>query len=386
MTAIAGLSPRNILVVKLADLGDLLTATPALRALRTRFPAARITALVTGHTVSLLDGNDAVDATIEFPKVAFDHPRELITPAAIPKILAATRLGVQLAVAQYDVVILLHHLITSWGRAKYRALLAATRAPIRVGLDNGTGRFLTHAVLDEGFGGRHEVDYQLDVVGLLGARIEEPRMELPLTADELRDGSRFWERVSLDPHRTAVVHPGSGAFSLARRWSPERFGAVADALAAHGLSVVLVEGPSEVGLASQVQRHMSSSAAVLDDASGPRALAATLSGARLFVGNDSGVMHLAAAVGVPTVGVFGLTNHRAWGPYPPSEHRVVRLDLPCSPCCYRGQSLGTPEGCPPRTCLENLEPGLVAAAARDLIQSRPGGSQRAAAFDRPSHE
>jgi ADP-heptose:LPS heptosyltransferase len=78
-------------------------------------------------------------------------------------------------------------------------------------------------------------------------------------------------------------------------------------------------------------------------------------------------MHCAATMGVPTVGVFGLTNHRAWGPYPPDRHRVVRLDLPCSPCVHHAFSLGTPQGCMARMCLNELEPDRVVAVARELL-------------------
>jgi ADP-heptose:LPS heptosyltransferase len=164
-----------------------------------------------------------------------------------------------------------------------------------------------------------------------------------------------------------VLHPGSGAFSLARRWSGDRFAAVGDALAADGLTVALIAGPGEKSLAEHVRGAMQSRALLLSQLHNPRVLAATLRRARLFVGNDSGVMHCAATMGVPTVGIFGLTNHRAWGPYPPERHRVVRLDLPCSPCVHHAFSLGTPQGCPARMCLEELEPGAVAAAARELL-------------------
>src|SRR5205823_5931375 len=107
---------------------------------------------------------------------------------------------------------------------------------------------------------------------------------------------------------------------------------------------------------------------------GLRQIGTVLSSCRLFVGNDSGVMHLAATAGVPVVAVFGLSNHRAWGPYPPSEHEVVRLDLACSPCLYRGDALGDREGCPPRWCLTELPPNLVIEAARRALRTSVGAA------------
>jgi ADP-heptose:LPS heptosyltransferase len=363
---------RRLVVVKLADLGDVLTATPALRALRNGFPDAEITALVTPHTAPLLRGNDSVDHIVGFPKAWFDDPRGLLRPERGSRAaVALSRLATHLRAQHFDAIVLLHHLTTDWGRAKYRALAWAAGTPIRAGLDDGHGDFLTHRAIDLGFGERHEVDYWLDVVGTLCAAHPEPAMELHLSDDELRAGTVRWAAAALGP-RAVVLHPGSGAFSVARRWSPDRFARVGDAMTDDGLQVAVLSGPGEEQLAESVRSAMERPSHALGGIGSPRELGAVLHNAALFIGNDSGVMHMAATVGVPVVGVFGLTNHRAWGPYPPAAHRVVRLDLPCSPCLYSGFELGTPNGCPPRTCLTELEPRQVIAAARSLLQERLG--------------
>jgi len=367
---VEGIEPRRILVVKLADIGDLLTATPALRALRRRYPTAEITALVTPHTASLLTGNDAVDHTLLFPKAVFDDPRGLVRPWRAARALAlGAGLAARLRREAFDAVVLLHHLATPWGTSKYRALVRASGARVRVGLDNGAGGFLTHRAQDRGFGARHEVDYWLDTVAVLGARASAPAMELHLTDQELSAADGRWSTLGLAERAVVALHPGSGAFSLAKRWPVAKFAAVGDALALDGLAVAVVAGPEEAPVEAQVQSSMAMPSVPLVGISTPRDLAAILRRCTLFVGNDSGVMHCAATMGVPVVAVFGLSNHRAWGPYPPDRHRVVRLDLPCSPCLYHGFGLGTPEGCPPRMCLNELEPNAVLAAARELLRS-----------------
>ncbi len=372
--------PRRVLVVKLADLGDLLTATPALRALRRRYPTSEITALVSPHSASLLDGNDAVDRVLTFPKAIFDRPASLASPRAAARALRLSAgLAARLRAGRFDVVVLLHHLFTSWGRLKYRWLLAATGAPIRVGL--GEAPFLTHSALDLGFGGRHEVDYWLDTVAQIGARSPCSDLELHLTAHELEEGSRRLGALGTRKGPVVAIHPGSGAFSVARRWPAERFAQVADGLAAAGCTVLIVAGPGEEALAQRACTAMCAQATVLREHGGPRALAAVLRGCQLFVGNDSGVMHLAATVGVPCVGVFGLSNYRAWGPYPPERHRVVRLDLACSPCLYPDFRLGTPQGCAARTCLMGLPAAPVLAAAQELLGA---GGMRSGYSDEPA--
>ncbi len=157
---------ERVLVVKLASLGDLLTITPALRALRASFPRAHIGVLATPTTTALLNGLDSVDECIPFDKAAFDRPLEALLQAP-----AAIQLGRALRRGRWDTLVLLHHLTTRFGIGKYAALARASRASVCVGLDNGRGRgFLTLAAEDRGFGWRHEVDYWLDVVAQVGAR------------------------------------------------------------------------------------------------------------------------------------------------------------------------------------------------------------------------
>src|SRR5437763_10689775 len=172
--------PARMLVVKLASLGDLLTITPALRALRTSFPSAHIGVLTTPASAPALRGLDTFDEVMIFDKFAFDRPSEAVH--SLPRALGLAR---DLRADGWDTLVLLHHLTTPFGIAKYAALSFGSGASRRVGLDNGRGAwFLTQSALDRGFGWRHEVDYWLDVVGVLGAQHPSPtrpRVELCVT-------------------------------------------------------------------------------------------------------------------------------------------------------------------------------------------------------------
>src|SRR5579859_3819897 len=131
--------PRRILVVKLATLGDLLTSTPALRALRVRFPAAHIGVLTTPASAPALRGLDSFDEVITFDKFAFDRPSD-----ALRSLPGALGLAARLRGGGWDTLVLLHHLTTPFGIAKYAALSLGSGARRRFGLDNGRGRwFLT---------------------------------------------------------------------------------------------------------------------------------------------------------------------------------------------------------------------------------------------------
>lgn len=363
----------RILVVKLADLGDALTATPALRALRATFPDATIDALVTPAGAAVLDGLDSIDHLIRFEKAWFDRLRPAVRPIA-----GAAALGLRLRRSGYDRVFLFHHLFTAAGRLKYAALLGATGSAWRGGVAEGHPSLLTHVFPDEGYGVRHEADYWLGAVGLAGAVNPSPRFEVHVDDDAraraiqlLGDQSRPLARPRI------AVYPGAGTYSPARRWPVERYAMIARRLVERAnAEIVVVGGSSERELGERVRLAAGPACRDLTGLTPDvKVLAAVLERCTLFVGNDGGVMNLAVAVGLPVVAVFGPSNAVSWGPYggvrskPGATPRsvVVRVDLPCAPCLYRGFLPGTRHGCRSRDCLTLIDVETVARAAEGLM-------------------
>jgi ADP-heptose:LPS heptosyltransferase len=366
----------HILVVKLATIGDLLLATPALRALRASYPQATIDLLVTPSSAGVLDDWEVINRVIVLDKYLFDQPKQLLTKPT--NLLKLRPLLHELRSGHYDAVLLLHHLTLFFGRRKHQALMLATGARYLVGLDNGHGWFLNVRVPDQGFGAMHEAEYALAVAAAVGGHTEEKWLTMPLKeehrqqARQLVFGAQSSEQAA---HPIIAMHPGSGGYSTARRWAPERFAQLADALyQSVGGQLLLVGGPEEADLHAQIMGLLRSGvpARSLAGKGKIQITAAVLELADLFIGNDAGPMHLAAAVGTPTVAIFGLSNSDAWGPYtgnhPTHKALVVKLDLPCMPCFYRGHELGTPEGCATRDCLVTLGVDPVATAARRLLR------------------
>ena len=360
----------RILIVKLADLGDVITATPAIRALRLAHPRAHIGALVTPKCVAVLEGTDLVNEVILFDKAIFDRP--LGAGSSLPLALELARC---LRTPHWDTLVLLHHLTTPFGVAKYATLCLGSGAKRIVGLDNGRGWFLTDRAIDDGFGAKHEVDYWLDVVALLGGHNPTPHYEIPITPADHDWASEQVARLDPTDAGLLAVHPGSGAFSVARRWPPERFAAVVRSLVAQqGLRPFLIQGPGpDEGMLARMVAVAAGGAEIVGPAPTLGALVALFERVRLFVGNESGVVHLAVAGGAPIVVIYGPTNDRAWGPYPLSaaRHAVVRETLACTPCIHREHSLGTPQGCAARTCLDLIEPSAVIAAAGRVLARTP---------------
>jgi heptosyltransferase-2 len=130
----------------------------------------------------------------------------------------------------------------------------------------------------------------------------------------------------------------------------------------------------EQALAASIATAIGPAASVAPPAPSPQSLGALVRRCRLVVANDSGPVHVATAVGTPVVAIFGPSNDRAWGPYPPEDaaHQVAREVVACAPCIHRGHAFGTPEGCPARTCLSILEVhDVLAAVERALAARRP---------------
>jgi len=359
-------APKRILVVKLSDIGDVLTATPALRALRESFPAARVDALIPPNSAPVLAESPLVDDVIVFDKFQYDRPIDAFRPSSLAAVVRFTR---DLRRQCYDCLVILHHLTTRWGTLKYALLAVTSGAKVRVGLDNGRGWFLTHRVPDEGFGAKHEVEYWLDAVGTIGAGTEDTSLEMAIGAeDEAFVNDQIPMTKSQTPRPVVAIHPGSGGYSLARRWPPKGFAQVADALVERYRARIVLVGTPADGV-SQVASLMRSEAVNLEGSTNLKQLAAILNRCDLFIGADSGVMHLAAAVGTPLVAIFGPSNHRAWGPWPrDGRHIILRADLACSPCSYVGYKVGQREGCEAMTCMKAIAPEIVLAVAERLLQ------------------
>ncbi len=366
----------HILVIKLAGIGDLLLATPALRALRETYPQARIDLLVTPDSADLLNDWDVINRVIVLDKYLFDHALQMLkNPRNLRQLVP---LWQDLRSGDYDAVLLLHHLTLPFGRLKHQLLMRATGAKWRAGLDNGHGWFLNVRVKDAGFGAMHEAEYNLAVAAAVGATTHDKRLTLPLSEKAYAQAWQLlYEQESPEAitRPTIAMHPGSGSYSTARRWAPERFAQLADTLFADvGGQLLLLGGPEEAELHQQIMGMLQSAIPVRSFAGKGtiQVTAAVLEQVDLFVGNDSALVHVAVALGTPTVAIFGLTNHKAWGPFtagaPERQAVVVRLDLPCMPCFYRGHDLGTPQGCATRDCLALLGVDPVATAARRLLR------------------
>ncbi len=339
----------RILLVQLADVGDLVLATPALAALRAARPDAHLTLLTSSHAAPLVAGSGLVDKIITLERASGSNPFGFLRPRNLRRLFGLGR---------HDLLLYLHHFTLLRGTLKFALIALLARAPRRIGLDNGHGWFLNESMVDAGYGAMHQAQYWLQLAGMAGA---DPRPRPAVVA-------RAALRQPLPPGRYIILHAGSGPHNPARRWSPQHFAQVADQLRAEtGAQIVIVGGPDDEG--ATVRAAMRSAALDLTGQTTLPQLAQLLAGAALFISAESGVMHLAAAAGVPVLAIMGPGNPAAWGPWTPGGRCVVLRSAPvCSPCSYVGHSLGLPAGCAARTCMRMVTPQQVIAVARALLR------------------
>ncbi|MGI8967828.1 MAG: glycosyltransferase family 9 protein [Chloroflexota bacterium] len=346
------MSPTILLLV-FGDLGDAILTVPAIRAIRVRYPQARIVLLTKPLAASFITGLNLVDDVIIVEKHIFDQVRGMFRPRAL---LALARLLWRLRELRPDTVVLFHHLVTVWGTLKFALLALSSGAPRRVGIDNGRGWFLTNRVPYRGFGARHEAEYWLEVASLLDAH-GRLTLAAAITVDETASAAALlhdWtEGIPL-----LAIHPGTGWYGPGRQWPPSQFArALRLTLDECAVRLVVVGATEDREAATELLAQLPADTIDLVNRTTVGELAAVLSRASVLLANDSGVGHLAAAVGIPVVSVFGPSNDRAWKPLTAT---VVAADVPCRPCFYRDFERGLAAGCATRECLALVTPVSVA--------------------------
>jgi ADP-heptose:LPS heptosyltransferase len=345
---------RRILAIRLDNLGDVLVTSPAVRAIKRALPQASITLLASPAGAQAGRLNPDIDDVIVFQAPWMDPWQTLDqNPARELQALEAVRAGA------FDAAVIFTAYRQSAMASAYLCYMAGI--PLRLGAaGGGLGSLLTHTYRHEPPEDmRHEVLRNLDLVGAIGMTNDAPDLVLEVPADCPR---------STTQHPLVVLHPGCSM--PARTYPAERFAAAADLLVERlGATVAITGSADERPLVERVRSHMRRDALALAGQLSFAELCALIARADVVVTNNTGPMHIAAAVKTPVAVLFALTNQPSqWHPWR-VPHRLLYQEVACR-ICYS-------KACPTdHACLLGVSPAMVAdAVAELLVDARKDGGR-----------
>jgi heptosyltransferase-3 len=336
------------LVVKLRHHGDVLLAAPVLALLKARAPHLEVDALVYDDTLPMLEGHPALSQP-------FFVGRRWRERKPLSRLTLERHLLRSLRARKYDLLV---HL-SEHPRGAWLARLLGTRYSVAPAMpDRGAfwKRSFTHLYPMVGGGRRHQVELNLDALRRIGLQPGpgERKVQFVPGVEAERSIAELVEDVPF-----VHIHPASRwKFKC---WPAERNAELIDRLAAEGHNVVLTSAPDELPFIDEILQIAKSKPVSLAGQLTIKQLGALTARAKLFIGVDSMPMHLAAAMGTPTLALFGPSGENEWGPWN-VERRVITTTHTCRPCGYDGCGGGKVS-----ECLAFLPVDAVHAAARELL-------------------
>ncbi len=295
------LQPQRIVLVLPCCIGDVLMATATLAALRRAWPRAHIAWAVGGAARAVIRDHDQLDATLECDSLPQRSPWQLL------------RLARQLRNGRFDLAV-------SLTRSPLVSLaIRLSGIPLRAGLDSaGRGLGYNLRVAVDPAQVRHEAEIYLDVARALGLATDGCQARMPLQEDLWPALQQRLLAEKVNPDNYALLLPAGGSnpgMTLAqKRWPPQHFAQLAQEL---GLDSVLVGGPQDSAILAAVGEQLPQPAPCLAGELSFAQIALLARRARVTVGNDSGLTHLAAAAGARTVAIFGPSDPRRYAPFTP---------------------------------------------------------------------
>jgi heptosyltransferase-3 len=344
---------RRVLLVRLRSIGDSVLATPALSALARFLPEAEIDILLEDWVAPVLEGFPYVNRIIRVER---------------GNLSARARVARELRGARYDVAFNLH------GGTTATILTRATGAPHRVGYKSYRySRLHNHAAPPAnqlwGKPATHSAEQQLALLGWMGVPVTDlPPAMLAVTSEAKASLDERLRAEGINEQTPfALMHPAA-AFET-KQWASSNFARVAEALSARGLKTVAVAAPFEAETINALRKNSSAPVVAYTDLSLPE-VTALAARSRLFIGNDSGIAHMASAVRTPSVVIFGSSNVAHWRPWANPLSEVVREELPCQPCPgYTCAEFEQPE------CIRRVSVERVLQAIERVIENSEPGNQ-----------
>jgi lipopolysaccharide heptosyltransferase II len=355
---------RNILCVRLDSLGDVLMTTPAMRALKETWPERKVTLLTSRSGANVASLIPEVDETIIY------DPPWMKASAPPGNSTSEFQMIDQLKRSKFDATVI----FTTFSQSPLPAALLTFMADIPLRLAHcreNPYSLLTHWVPESDHFNqsniRHEVRRQLDLVASVNSRTTNEHLSLQVPGPSLENVHSLLRQICLDPSKPwLVLHPGATAAS--RRYPAESFAKVAQKLSLlYGFQIIFTGTEPEIELVETIRMNIPADSFSLAGQLDIGDLSALISIAPLLITNNTGPVHIAAALNTPVVDLYALTNsqHTPWM----VPHRTLYHDVPCK-FCYKSI-------CPMghHNCLRLVQPETVVEASLELFEAR-GGTEK----------
>lgn len=345
---------RNILIIKIAAIGDLLLITPAVRVIRKNFPNAKITLLVGKWSKPIIESNPYIDEFIEVDDRIFFR----IMPISL------VRLILKLRSYNFDTVFVWHRSLA------FRLFSWLLGVQNRIGFSrNGRHSFLTHYVEENS--NIHEIFEYQTTLQALGIKTEEVDMDLPINSEDAHFAFALLEKQALQKNQLIIaVAPGGGKNPKEtvplKHWPWKNYALLCDWLIEKKNATILFLGnKNDASLIDNISASLHNKNSInLCGKTNLKQLAAIIKQSNLFIGNDSAPLHIAAAVKTTAISFFGPTNPKELAPIN-YQHKYFFAAAPCSPCYKNGKY----PDCKKKICMEAIQPEEVFQAAQNILSS-----------------
>jgi len=351
-------SPDSILAIRLSSLGDVLMTIPAVISLKEHYPNARLTWLVEGSVGELLTHQRFIDEVIHFPRGSIQGSIRRGNLSSATKEMSVFLK--KLRSGEYDLILDFHGIIKS---ALFSKLVKGKRT---IGFGKSFAKEKSHLFYQECVESEnrrlHKVERNMLIPRYLGVKSNVPAIQLEAPPHAQAYIDEFFAREGIQSPVFAI-NPFSSKGSSFKRWNMERYSDLIRRITGDQIGkVIILWGPGEKGEARRLQETAGEGAFLSCSTNVPQLLA-LLRRVDMYIGGDTGMMHLAALAGTPVLAIFGPTDHKINGPYGPI-HRIVRKDLPCSPCKNKD--------CRVRRCLTEITADEVFTAVLELYGKEKG--------------
>ena len=325
-------NPKNILIIRLSAIGDVINVLPALRLLRSHFPNSRITWLVEDRASEILRDHPDVDEVIVYPRKKWQSGI-LRVNRSLNIISESLSFYKRLRRNHYDLV------IDFQGNLKSAVMNLITGSGNRLGFGKGhckefnylSTQYQAYPAAKK----THRIDKNLSLIKELGIETRFLRPELPVTKEDEEYISEFINKNTHPSLPIIIIHPGTSKFGSFKQWSPQNYTLLADMiLQKYEANIIFTWGSDEINAVKEIVKKMKHKALPACETKSIKQLVALINRATLFIGGDTGPLHIASIMGIPVVGIYGPKDPAIYGPYD-SKAIVIKKDVPCSPCKKR---------------------------------------------------